>query len=151
VEPISFDSPHEQGGLMLDERGWVQTRQSFERIDGFIVALERKLPYSIHLNVANEGAIAGVPADYPVEVPVDFVDGEPRRRPVAFNERITAEIARVGEEQRLIADACVAFDREALVEAMRLDALVPNREVAARLVDEMVAFQREYICPEAVG
>lgn len=151
VEPISFESPHEHGGLMLDERGRVQTRHSHERIDEFIVALERGLPYSIHLNVANEGAIAGVPADYPVEVPVDFVEGKLRRRPVAFNEKITAEIARVGEEQRLIADACVEFDREALVEAMRLDALVPNREIAARLVDEMVAFQREYIFPEAVG
>lgn len=147
-EPISFESPHVHGGLSVDERGRVQTRHSHERIDEFIIALERGLPYSIHLNVRNEGAIVGVPDDCPVEVPVDFVDGEMRRRRVSFNERITAEIARVGEEQKLIAEACVAFDREVLVEAMSLDALVPNREVAGRLVDEMVAFQREYIFPD---
>jgi alpha-galactosidase len=149
LEPISFDSPHVHGGLSLDDEGRVQTRHSHERIDEFIVALDRGLPYSIHLNVPNDGAIAGVPPDHHVEVPVDFVDGELRRRSLQFNEKITAEIARVGEEQKLIADACVAFDRDTLVEALSLDALVPNREIATRLVDEMVAFQREYVFPEA--
>ena len=69
ADPISFDSTHEHGGLTLDDCGRVQTRHSHERIDELIVALDRGLPYSIHLNVANEGAIAGVPADHHVEVP----------------------------------------------------------------------------------
>jgi alpha-galactosidase len=150
AEPIAFDSPDEHGGLSLDERGRVQTRHSHERIDEFIVALDRGLPYAMHLNLPNDGAIAGVPPDHHVEIPVDVVDGKLRRRSLQFNETITAEIARVGEEQKLIADACVELDRDVLIEALSLDVLVPNREIATRLVTEMVEFQREYIFPNAI-
>ena len=60
-------------------------------------------------------------------------------------DAITAEIERVGREQHLLALACVEFDVETLVESLSLDALVPNRDTAARLVREMVAYQSAHV------
>jgi hypothetical protein len=51
----------------------------------------------MHVNIANDGAIAGVNPAYNVELPVRFEDGRPIRRPITFNDRITAEIERVGK------------------------------------------------------
>ena len=144
-DPIRWRSDRGGGGLTVGGDGLVETGHSREGIDDFIVALDGGGDYFIHLNVANEGAIAGVSPQYNVEIPVYFKDGQPIRKSVRFNDAITEEIERVGKEQHLLAQACVNYDEELLVESLSLDALVPNRELAARLVREMVEFQREYL------
>jgi len=69
---------------------------------------------------------------------------------VQFNDAITQEIARVAREQHLLAQACVAPDFDLLVESLSLDALVPDRALAERLVREMTAFQVDYL-PAPIG
>jgi alpha-galactosidase len=144
-EPIRWRTEARQGGLSIGDDGIVETGQSREPLDDFILSLHDGSPLEMHVNIANDGAIAGVNPAYNVELPVRFEDGRPIRRPITFNDRITAEIERVGKEQHLIGQACVAYDRDLLVDALALDALVPTRDLAARLVDEMIAFQRDYL------
>jgi len=144
-EPIGWRSERGGGGLREGAGGRIETGHSREGIDDFIVALEHGGDFSIHLNLANEGAIAGVSAESNVELPVEFRGGKPHRTPVRFNDAITAEIERVGREQRLLAEACLDYDEATLVESLSLDALVPDRALARRLVREMTAFQREHI------
>lgn len=65
---------------------------------------------------------------------------------VYFPDGITAEIARVGQSQMLLARCCDRFDEELLIEAMLLEALMPkDTTVVRRLMREMVDFQREII------
>jgi alpha-galactosidase len=144
-EPIRWRPDGEFGGLALGDDGLAVTGHSREGLDDLVVALATGSDLHLHVNIANEGAIAGVSPDLNLEVPVTFRDGRPQRRSVAFPPAITAEIERVGREQHLIAQACVSWDEDLLVEALSLDALVPTRDLAARLVREMTAFQREYL------
>lgn len=62
-----------------------------------------KITFFIHLNLANEGAILGVDDAYNVEMPVVLRKGVPHRKAARFDERITAEIRKVGQEQHLLA------------------------------------------------
>ena len=143
--PIRWRLDHRQGGLAIGDDGVAETGHSREGLDDFIWALESGEPFDIHINARNDGAIAGVPDEYNLEFPAHFEGGAMTRPQIAFNDRITAEISRVGKEQHLIGQACAAFDRDLLVDALSLDALVPTRDLAARLVDEMIAFQRDYL------
>lgn len=143
--PIRWRHEHRQGGLSIGDDGIAETGHSREGLDDLIWSLDSGEPLDIHVNVPNQGAIAGVPDAYNVEMPVRLVDGRLIRPEIAFNDRITAEINRVGEEQYLIGKACLEYDRDTLVEALSLDALVPSRDLATRLVDEMTAFQRDYL------
>lgn len=145
-EPVRW-RPDEFGTLALDDDGLAVTGHSREGLDELVVALATGSELHLHVNVANEGTIAGVSPELNVEIPVTFRDGHPERRPIAFPEAITAEIERVGREQHLIAKACVSWDEDLLVEALALDALVPTRDLAARLVREMTAFQRDVLAP----
>ncbi len=149
AEPIRWRPDRDRGGLMLGEDGRVETGHSREGIDDFIVALDQGGDFFIHLNIPNASAIAGISPEYNVEIPVEFRNGELHRKPVRFNDAITEEIERVGKEQHLLAQACVDYDEDLLVETLSLDALVPDRDVAARLVREMVDFQREYLAVPA--
>ena len=144
-EPVRWRSHHRQGGLAIGEDGIAETGHSREGLDDFIWALDSGEALDIHMNVPNEGAIAGVPNEFNLEFPVRFENGVMQRPEIAFNERITAEINRVGQEQFAIGKACLDFDRDTLVDALALDALVPTRDLAARLVDEMIAFQHDYL------
>jgi alpha-galactosidase/6-phospho-beta-glucosidase family protein len=145
--PIAWREERTFHGLALDTAGRAETGHSREIIDDFIAALAYGGDLDIHLNLPNEGAIAGVTDASNVEVPVQVRNGHLARRPVRFNPTITAEIQRVAQEQHLIARACVGGSDELLVEALTLDALVPDRDIAARLVREMRAFEADVIEP----
>jgi alpha-galactosidase len=149
-EPVAWRAPTDRrwAGLEMDAGGRAEAGHSREIVDDFLVALERRGDFFIHLNLRNEGAIAGVPDEHNVELPVFFERGKLRRKAVRFrNEAVTREVARVGREQHLIARGCVERDVDLLIEALTMDALVPSADVAARLVREMVAYQREYLDP----
>ena len=145
-EPIGWRSERQGYGLELDADGRAEIGHSREVIDDFIVALENRSDFSIHLNVANRRSIEGVGDEYSVEIPVMFHKGVMSRKPVRFqNDAITQEIDRVGKEQYLLSQACLNRDEELLVESLSMDVLVPNREIATRLVREMIRFEEEYI------
>jgi alpha-galactosidase len=144
-EPIQWRTEHQQGGLKVNDAGLVETGHSREGLDDLIAALDTGQAIDLHINVANDGAIAGVDPAYNVELPTRLENGEIHRKSIAFNDRITGEINRVGQEQHLIGQACLDYDEDVLIEALSLDALVPDRDLAARLVREMVAFERDYL------
>lgn len=119
---------------------------SREPLDGILAAFHTGRRWDGILNVYNQGAIAGVEADCHVELPCSIVGGEIVRRSICLPERFTAEVARVGREQSMLARCCCAYDEDLLVEALALDALMPaDRAITRRLAREMVAFQRDLI------
>jgi alpha-galactosidase len=147
-EPIAWRDPTDRrwAGLELNGQGRAEAGHSREIVDDFLVALENRGDFFIHLNLRNDGAIEGVPDEHNVELPVVFEDGKLRRKPVRFrNEAVTREVARVGREQYLLAQACVSGDVDLLIEALAMDALVPSADVAARLVREMIAFEKDHV------
>jgi len=104
--------------------------------------------FDVHLNLRNEGAIQGVADDLHLEMYCRIENGEVVRPSVRFPDRITGEIARVGQSQLLLARCCDRYDEELLIESMKLDALMPKDEaVIRRLMREMVDFQRDLIFP----
>jgi alpha-galactosidase/6-phospho-beta-glucosidase family protein len=58
---------------------------------------------------------------------------------------VTEQVRRVAEEQALIAQGALAGDRSLLADALAMDALVPDRATAERLITEMGDYQRDYI------
>jgi alpha-galactosidase/6-phospho-beta-glucosidase family protein len=146
-EPIAWREDRGFHGLQLDAQGRAETGHSREIIDDLIVALEFRGDIFIHLNIANKGGIAGVADEHNVELPVDIKNGSLVRKPVHFNDAITGQIARVAEEQHLLARAHLSRDRVLLVDALSMDALVPSRDIAAKLVDEMMDYEKDYIQP----
>lgn len=144
-EPISWRLDRCYRGLVVNDEGLVEARHTREVIDEFIVALERKDDFFIHLNVPNEGAIAGVSPQYNVELPINFKNGTLTRKSVQFNRPITQEIERVGREQYLIAQGFLNQDKDLFGEALSMDALVPSRHIAHQLVQEMTEFERDYL------
>lgn len=143
--PLAHRPDGAGGGLSVDGAGQVAVGRSREGIDLLIAALAHGEEHAVHLNLPNEGAIVGIDPAYNVELPVTLRRGTPVRAPVRFNDAITRQIDRVGKEQHLLATACLDADEEPLIESLSLDALVPSREIATRLVREMLGFQREYL------
>jgi alpha-galactosidase len=145
-DPIAIRPGRHQGGLAIGAEGRAEVGHSREGIDDFIVALATRGDFFIHLNLPNRGAITGVSPEYNVEIPVHFKGGELCREQVQFrNDAVTREIERVGREQDLLAEGYLRGDVGLLVESLSMDVLAPSREVAARLLGEMMAYQREYL------
>jgi alpha-galactosidase len=123
-------------------------RHSHEPVAEILAAFHTGKRLDVHLNLLNEGAIEGVADDLHLEMYCRIENGEVIRPSVRFPDGITAEIARVGRSQMLLARCCDRFDEELLIEAMLLDALMPkDTTVVRRLMREMVDFQREIIFP----
>jgi alpha-galactosidase/6-phospho-beta-glucosidase family protein len=121
-------------------------RHSHEPIAEILGAFHTGKRFDVHLNLRNEGAIQGVANDQHLEMYCRIENGEVIRPSVRFPDAITAEIARVGQSQLLLARCCDRYDEELLIESMKLDALMPKDEaVIRRLMREMVDFQRDLI------
>jgi len=128
--------------------GW-NLRHSHEPVAEILAAFHTGKRFDAHLNLRNNGAIHGLADDLHLEMYCRIENGGVHRPQVSLPDGITAEIARVGRSQLLIAECCERFDEERLVEAMLLDALMPKDErLIRRLLREMVAFQHELIFPE---
>ena len=121
---------------------------SREPIAEILAAFQTGKRLDVHLNLRNEGAIQGVADDRHLEMYCRIENGEVIRPSVRFPDGITAEIARVGQSQLLLARCCDQFDEDLLIESMNLDALMPKEEaVVRRLMREMIDFQRDLIFP----
>jgi 6-phospho-beta-glucosidase len=92
----------------------------------------------IPLNVPNHGNIPELADDDIVEVPCAVGREGPRPRPVgALPAQVRDLVLRVRRYERMTIDAAFG-DREARVDALALNPLVPSRDVAEQLVDELV-------------
>lgn len=143
--PIQWDEERLPGTLRFDEDGRVHIRHSHEIIDNLIAALEHGDEIKLHLNLANDGAIAGVGAEHNVEMPVTVRGETIKRSSIVLPEKVTEQVRRVAEEQTLIAEGARLGDKGLLMDALSMDALVPDRRTAERLLHEMGDHQRAYI------
>lgn len=123
-------------------------QHSREPIAEILAAFQTGKRLDVHLNLRNEGAIQGLADDLHLEMYCRIENGEVIRPSVRLPDGITAEIARVGQSQLLLARCCARFDEDLLIESMDLDALMPtDGAVARRLMREMIDFQRDLIFP----
>lgn len=119
---------------------------SREPINYIISALHHGTTFSTHLNITNQGAIAGVARDANIEVYCTIANRRIERRNVSFPAAFTAEVARIAREQEILARACERYDEDLVVEALLLDALIPNDpDAVRRMVRGMVAYQSDLI------
>jgi alpha-galactosidase/6-phospho-beta-glucosidase family protein len=144
-EPISWETERLPGTLSFGEDGGVRVRHSHEIIDDLIATLEDGGELTMHLNVANGGAIEGVAGGHNVEMPVTVRGRTVERGSFILPAGVTEQVRRVAEEQALIAQGALAGDRSLLADALAMDALVPDRATAERLITEMGDYQRDYI------
>lgn len=124
---------------------WFMAR-SHEPVADILAAFHTGRRLDVHLNLRNQGAIQGVSDSAHVEMYCRIEDGQVFRPSVRFPEKITSEICRVARSQELLAQCCRAFDEDTLIEALLLDALMPNDPaIIRRLMREMIAFQQDLI------
>lgn len=92
----------------------------------------------IPLNVANEDNIPDLAPDDVVEVPCAVGANGPRARQVGpLPRQVSDLVVRVKEYERRTIDAAETLTHDALVDALAHNPLVPSRDIAAKLVDEL--------------
>lgn len=98
------------------------------------------------VNVVNNGSIANLPADAIVEVPA-VVDGGGIQPLVvgALPAGIAALCARQVTIQELTVQAAVAGDRQAALQALCLDPVIPDMSTAQVVLDELLAAHAAYL------
>lgn len=132
-------------------RSW-PLAHSREPIAEILAAFHTGKRFNAHLNVRNKGAIHGVAEDAHVEIFCRIEDGVLCRPQVVFPDAITVEISRIARSQLMLAECCLSFDEDLLLEALSFDALMPaDKSVTRRLMREMIAFQTELVFPAPVA
>jgi len=92
----------------------------------------------IPLNVANEGNIPELAPDDVIEVPSEVgARGVRPRHAGALPPQVRDLVLTVKSYERNTIDAAETMDREGLVHALASNPLVPSRDLAARLVNEL--------------
>jgi len=125
---------------------WLATT-SGERAIPVIVGLHEDTGhYEEALNVINMGATPNLPSDAIVEGPavVSAMGIQPIQMP-PLPDAIAALCNRQIAIQELVVEAGVNGDREAALQAMALDPLVPDMHTARVLLDELLAVHAPYL------
>ncbi len=106
--------------------------------------------YELNVNVVNNGALPGLPDWAIVEVPaVVSGAGVMPLRVEPLPNAITAMLNQQVAIQDRVVEAAVHGDRQAALQALLLDPLISNYEVAEKLLDELLETHREYTEPFA--
>ena len=111
-----------------------------------MLAISTNTPQEYHVNTANHGAIANLPADAIVEVPA-IIDGSGVRTLSVGN--LPESVA--GFTQELIAwqersvDAALSGDRNLVVQAIMTHPFVHSTSVADRLADDLLAAHAAFL------
>ena len=109
-------------------------RIAFDVMDAIVRNSQAVIP----LNVPNRGNIPELEAADVVEVPCVVGSNGPRALHVGgLPPQVRDLVARVKEYERRTIEAAVVMTRDALVEALACNPLVPSREIARRLVTEL--------------
>jgi alpha-galactosidase len=118
----------------------------WQTIDILLSLLDNGNRYVLSLNVPNDGYISNLKRDAVVEIPA--IVGADRIYGLNMGALPTA-IAGILEQQLFIMDlvveAAVKGDRQAALEALSIDPNVPSPDVAAKILDEMLILQKDYL------
>jgi alpha-galactosidase len=122
-------------------------RTSGERAIPLITAmLANKNQFELALNIANKGAIPGLPDWAIVEVPsVVSAAGVQGVSVPAFPPGITALLAQQVAIQDRAVEAALHGDRQAALQALLLDPVVTSYEAATHILDELLAVHMPYL------
>ncbi len=118
-----------------------------ERAEKVIAAMATgETLYEQALNLPNEGYITNLPQDAIVEVPAMVGAGGPRGVGVgALPEAVAELVRRQITVVNLAVDAAVLGDRTLALQALTLDPMVDDPEVARALLDDFLAANRAYV------
>jgi alpha-galactosidase len=118
----------------------------WQTIDILLSLLDNGNRYILSLNQANDGYISNLKQGAVVEIPA--IVGADKIYGLHMGELPTA-IAGLLELQLyimdLVVDAAVKGDRQAALEALIIDPNVPSPDVAAKVLDEMLIAQADYL------
>ena len=114
-------------------------------LEGYRCGVERDVAAA---NVVNRGAVANLPDDMVVEIPVTVADGELRRHDCgALPEGVAGVIRNHGTIHQLIVEAYVERSKEKLLHALLLEPIVDSYSRAVLMMEEMLELQRD-VLPE---
>jgi alpha-galactosidase len=140
VGPIKDDEMKIFNGLLIE--GGLR----WQTIDILLSLLDNGNRYILSLNLPNDGYISNLKRDAVVEIPA--IVGANQIYGLHMGEMPTA-IAGLLEHQLYIMDlvvkAAVEGDKQAALEALIIDPNVPSPDVAAKILDEMLVLQAEYL------
>lgn len=134
------------GEAPLDETVFDRSSGEQEQLIAIIRAILSDSREMFSVNVLNNGAVPGLPADAALEIPgVATARG---LRPVAvpdLSAPLTAILARRLSSVYLAVEAAMNGDRDLVVEAMVADGAVTDHDAAARLTDDLLAGQARHL------
>ncbi len=118
-----------------------------ERAEKVIAAMAGGPPvYELALNLPNSGQIANLPAGAVVETPAWVDAGGPKPVAVgALPEPVAEMIRRQITITHLAVDAAVSGDRSLALQALALDPMVDDLDVAVTLLNEYLEANRAYV------
>ncbi len=136
----------EEARRMLAQEGPLPLARSQEQVAGVIAALATGNPARFVVNFPNRGQVTNLPLDAVVEgfAYVGAGGVEPicvGPLPPAIQEFVMGHVLR----QEMIVEAALRGDRELALQALSGDPLVLNWESVPRMLDEMLAANREYL------
>ena len=116
--------------------GWESAERAASIIAGIVNDLRS---YEVTVNVANNGALPGLPDWAVVEVPgVVSASGVTPLRVPALPPAITATLNQQAAIQNRVVEAAVHGDRHAALQALLLDPLNPGYATAEKMLDELL-------------
>lgn len=140
--------------LYSDENLAVKPKQLEERGGAFYSDAACNLINSIYnnkqdiqvVNVRNNGAISGLPADSAVEVSCIITNEGPK--PIAMGDMpvaVNGLVQQIKSFERLAAEAAVTGSYHTALLAMTINPLVPSDSIAKQVLDDMLEAHKEYL------
>jgi len=128
------------------EQFMVERGYRWQTLDIILSLLDNGNRYVLSVNVPNDGYIANLKQGAIVEIPA--IVGADRIYGLGMGE-LPPAIASLLERQLAImelnVEAAVTGDRQAALEGLIIDPLVPDPEVAEKILDEMLVAQADYL------
>ena len=140
--------------LYSDENLAIKPKQLEERGGAFYSDAACNLINSIYnnkqniqvVNVRNNGAISGLPADSAVEVSCIITNEGPK--PIAMGDMpvaVNGLVQQIKSFERLAAEAAVTGSYHTALLAMTINPLVPSDSIAKQLLDDLLEAHKEYL------
>jgi alpha-galactosidase len=128
------------------EQFMVERGFKWQTIDIILSLLDGKNRYVLSVNIPNEGYITNLKQGAVVEVPA--MVAADRIYGLGMGELpmpIASLMNRQLDVMELNVEAAVTGDRKTALEGLMLDPLVPNPDIAAKVLDEMLIAQKDYL------
>jgi alpha-galactosidase len=136
------------GPLSADEleQFMVERGYRWQTLDIILSLLDNGNRYVLSVNVPNDGYITNLKQGAIVEIPA--IVGADRIYGLGMGE-LPPAIASLMERQLVVmelnVEAAVTGDRQTALEGLILDPLVPDPEIAEKILDEMLVAQADYL------